>query len=95
MPAYTVSADPSPLLRDREEGQLIDVQIDVLRDGEVVGVIDQRYGVDVANPELLDDLRRQIKAIVLEDYEALQKADLQSRCDQIGAVLNDWSETLP
>jgi len=85
----------APLLRDDEEGQLIQITFDIARNGTVVGSISQRYGVSVTNAEIRADLIQKIRQVVGADYDLQQQADLLARCAAIAANLADTSQTFP
>jgi len=85
----------APLLRDDEEGQLIQITFDIARNGTVVGSISQRYGVSHTNAEIRSDLIQQVRDVAGEDYDQQQQADLLARCAAIAANLADISKTFP
>jgi hypothetical protein len=95
MPKYTVDVEASPLLRDREEGELIEFKVAILRDGEEIDRIDQRYGVAVSDTEIHSDLTQKIDAIILEDYRQIQRTDTQHRAEATMAAFNTFEVNLP
>ena len=96
MTTYTISAPVvAPLLRDADEGQLIQISFDVLKDGAAIGSVDQRYGISVTNAEIRDDLTRQIRDLVAIHYDGVKRTALAARCAAIAANLADFSKVLP
>ncbi len=85
----------APLLRDPDEGQLIEIKFDITRNGTPIGSVSQRYVVSKTNAEIRADLVQQIREIAGTDYDAVQQADLLARCSAIAANLADVSKTFP
>ena len=93
---YTISSPVvTPLTRDAGEGQLIQIQFDVLRDGVKIGSVDQRYKASLTNAEMKTDLTQQLRTLVGDDYDQVQKTTLLARCAAIAANLADFSKVLP
>jgi len=84
-----------PLLRDPDEGQLIQITFDVMRNGALVKSISQRYGVTKTNAEIRSDLIQQVRDVAGDDYDEQQQLDLLARCAAIAANLADVSKTFP
>ena len=74
--------------------KVFDLNISVLWDGAEIGVIDQRYGVEVGNTEIREDLLRKVKEIVIAHYVEIERKEDRARLDAIVAAVEDWSKTL-
>ena len=93
MPKYTVKSKVTPIVLEDEE--MLDFQIEVLRDGKEIKTIDQRYGVALSDKDMREDITRQIKEIIEADYEEIERAVLKDRAVSIGAIIDTWEIDLP
>ena len=94
MPVYTVAAACTPLLVDREN-RLFDFTVAVFRDGIEINQFVQKYGEAVSDAEVREDMEQKINRIINADYDDLARADLDTRCRALDAVLSEFTRTLP
>jgi hypothetical protein len=95
MTTYSLMASCEIILRSAEEGQLFELTIRVLKDGQDVGGFVQRYGVSTTNADMRADIEAKVKDIVVANYDGEMHAALLARSDAISAALNQWTRSLP
>ena len=95
MPKYTVEFTATPILRSKEDGEEIEFVASVLRDGEKVASIEQRYGVALSDESMRSNLSRQVEQLILEDYQKLERLKTKDRADATVAMLDRFEVDLP
>jgi len=95
MPKYTVEFTATPITRFKEDGEEIEFMANILRDGEKVSSIEQRYGVAMSDEAMHLDLSRQVERLILEDYKRLERSKTKDRANATAAMLNRFGVDLP
>lgn len=100
MPDYSFVVNRAEFVDDEDiDGtvvRMIALDLSVMRDVDTeIGAIQQRYGEDIDNNVLRDDIRAKTREIVMVDYLGLQRAQELLRIQAITSALEDWSRSLP
>ena len=95
MPKYTVEFSAEPILRVEEDGEEIEFKGKVMRDGEEIADIEQRYGVALSDEAMASALRGMVDVIIRADYEKIERDKTKDRAKAIKATLDMIEVDLP
>ena len=95
MPKYTVKFTATPIMRSKEDGEEIEFTASILRDGEKVSSIEQRYGISMTDEEMNSGLGQQVEQLILDDYKRLERSKTKDRANAAVAIFDRFEVDLP
>ena len=92
MPIYTLKTKATAYTEQSNGAieEILDFDIELLRDGVVVGIIKQRFGSETTDQVIREKLESLLKNMAREDHLTLTHTTLKDRCKALESNMDTW-----